>query len=121
MTTDSMATLSAATIIWAADLCKTFRILKRQPGFVGAIRNLFSTDYEGIKAVDKVSFEITPGELVGYVARRRVPALRLARTADGLYLFGIIAVGLAGSHSTLSEHGVIGSTSLRVARMVSSQ
>jgi ABC-2 type transport system ATP-binding protein len=58
---------SAAPIIRVANLSKTFRTLKRQPGFVGAIRNLFSTDYEEIKAVDKISFEIAPGELVGYI------------------------------------------------------
>ncbi len=57
----------AGPIIRAANLSKTFRTLKRQPGFVGAIRNLFSTDYEEIKAVDKISFEIAPGELVGYI------------------------------------------------------
>jgi ABC-2 type transport system ATP-binding protein len=58
---------SAAPIIRADNLSKTFRTLKRQPGLAGAVRNLFSTDYEEIKAVDKVSFEIAPGELVGYI------------------------------------------------------
>jgi ABC-2 type transport system ATP-binding protein len=56
-----------APIIRVANLSKTFRTLKRKPGFVGAIRNLFSTDYEEIKAVDQISFEIAPGELVGYI------------------------------------------------------
>jgi ABC-2 type transport system ATP-binding protein len=63
----STESLPAAPIIRVVDLCKTFRTLKRQPGFVGAIRTLFSTDYEEIKAVDKISFEIAPGELVGYI------------------------------------------------------
>jgi ABC-2 type transport system ATP-binding protein len=67
MNSDLRESSAAAPIIRAADLSKTFRTLKRQPGFVGAIRNLFSTDYEEIKAVDKISFEIAPGELVGYI------------------------------------------------------
>jgi ABC-2 type transport system ATP-binding protein len=54
-------------IIQVVNLSKTFRTLKRKPGFVGAIRNLFSTDYEEIKAVNQISFEIAPGELVGYI------------------------------------------------------
>jgi len=58
---------SAAPIVRVTDLSKTFRTLKRKPGLVGAIRNLFSTDYEEIKAVDHISFEIAPGELVGYI------------------------------------------------------
>lgn len=56
-----------APIIQATNLSKTFRTLKRKPGFIGAIRNLFSTDYEEIKAVDHISFDIKPGELVGYI------------------------------------------------------
>lgn len=58
---------SATPIIQVANLSKTFRTLKRQPGFVGAIRTLFSTDYEEVKAVDNISFNIAPGELVGYI------------------------------------------------------
>jgi ABC-2 type transport system ATP-binding protein len=54
---------STAPIIRAADLSKTFRTLKRKPGFIGAIRNLFSTDYEEIKAVDHISFDIVTGIL----------------------------------------------------------
>jgi ABC-2 type transport system ATP-binding protein len=54
-------------IIQVVNLSKTFRTLKRKPGLVGAIRNLFSTDYEEIEAVNQISFEIAPGELVGYI------------------------------------------------------
>ena len=57
----------ASAIIRVTDLTKTFWTLKRKPGFVGAIQNLFSNDYEEIKAVDKISFEIAPGELIGYI------------------------------------------------------
>jgi ABC-2 type transport system ATP-binding protein len=54
-------------IIRAAGLRKTFRVLKRKPGFRGAVQNLFSNDYSEIKAVDGITFEIAPGELVGYI------------------------------------------------------
>src|SRR4030042_2503581 len=60
-------TSPAAPIIRASELSKTFRVLKRKPGLVGAVRNLFSNDYEEVKAVDKISFELAPGELVGYI------------------------------------------------------
>jgi ABC-type glutathione transport system ATPase component len=56
-------------IIQAINLSKTFRTLKRKPGFVGAIHNLFSTDYEESKAVDHISFELAPGELVATSGR----------------------------------------------------
>jgi len=67
MNSSPTRTPSAAPIIRVTNLSKTFRTLKRKPGFIGAIRNLFSTDYEEIKAVDQISFDIAPGELVGYI------------------------------------------------------
>jgi len=51
---------AASPIIQVTDLSKTFRTLRRKPGLVGAFRNLSSTEYEEIKAVDRVSFEIAP-------------------------------------------------------------
>jgi ABC-2 type transport system ATP-binding protein len=57
----------SAPIIRAAGLSKTFRVLKRKSGLVGAVKNLFSNDYEEVKAVDRISFEIAPGELIGYI------------------------------------------------------
>lgn len=54
-------------IISASGVGKTFRQLKRQSGFGGAIRSLFSRDYTEIRAVDGVSFVIDPGEAVGYL------------------------------------------------------
>jgi ABC-2 type transport system ATP-binding protein len=67
MPTPPILSPSPAPIIRVTDLSKTFRTLKRKPGLAGAIRNLFSNDYEESKAVDKISFEIAPGELVGYI------------------------------------------------------
>jgi ABC-2 type transport system ATP-binding protein len=33
----------------------------------GAVRDLFSNDYRTVKAVDGISFDIEPGEIVGYI------------------------------------------------------
>ena len=54
-------------IIKVNNLTKTFKVIKRRPGFVGALKTLFSADYLDVKAVDGVSFEIEPGELIGYL------------------------------------------------------
>jgi ABC-2 type transport system ATP-binding protein len=48
-------------------LTKTFRTYKKQPGFRGAIRGLFQREYETVAAVCEVSFQIEPGELVGFL------------------------------------------------------
>ncbi len=62
-----MSERAVSPIISVNDLGKTFKTLNRKPGFLGAISNLFSNDYKEIKAVDKVSFDIAPGEMVGYI------------------------------------------------------
>lgn len=58
---------STEPIIKVKNLSKTFRTLKKKTGFMSTVRNLFSTEYEEFKAVDDISFEIAPGELVGYI------------------------------------------------------
>ena len=49
------------------NLTKEFRISKKYPGFKGAIKSFFSTEYTTKKAVDGISFEINDGEIVGYI------------------------------------------------------
>jgi ABC-2 type transport system ATP-binding protein len=53
--------------IEVSGLTKTFRTYKKQPGFKGAIRGLFKREYEQVAAVSNVSFQIEPGELVGFL------------------------------------------------------
>ncbi len=54
-------------LIQVADLHKEFRVYKHHRGTLGAIRNLFTSEYRTIHAVDGVSFAIEAGELVGYL------------------------------------------------------
>ena len=54
-------------IIQTRDLRKVFRTLVRRPGVGGALRTLFSRDYEDKVAVEGVTMELQPGELVGYI------------------------------------------------------
>jgi ABC-2 type transport system ATP-binding protein len=54
-------------IIETRDLRKVFRSVKRVPGALGALRTLFSRDYEEKLAVGGVTMSLEPGELVGYI------------------------------------------------------
>jgi ABC-2 type transport system ATP-binding protein len=54
-------------IIEATDLRKVFRRIVRRPGIGGAVRALFSREYEDKVAVDGVNFTLAEGELVGYL------------------------------------------------------
>jgi ABC-2 type transport system ATP-binding protein len=54
-------------LIHLQDLAKHFKILNRREGLKGAVRDLFSGDYRIVKAVDGISFDIEPGEILGYI------------------------------------------------------
>lgn len=54
-------------IIQIENLSKHFKVLNRREGILGAARDLFSTDFRIIKAVDDISFSIQEGEIVGYI------------------------------------------------------
>jgi ABC-2 type transport system ATP-binding protein len=59
--------MSAQPLISVQDLCKHFRSFKRREGLWGGIQNLFVREYLTVRAVDDISFEIEPGEMVGYI------------------------------------------------------
>jgi ABC-2 type transport system ATP-binding protein len=55
------------SIITVNHLQKHFKVSKHQPGLLGAVQNLVSREHKLVRAVDGISFEIQPGELVGYL------------------------------------------------------
>ena len=49
------------------DVVKEFKVLIRHEGLKGSLRDLFSRDYKTVTAVDHISINIKPGEIVGYL------------------------------------------------------
>ena len=54
-------------MIKVENITKEFKSNKKYPGFKGAIKSFFSTEYIIKKAVDDISFSIEDGEIVGYI------------------------------------------------------
>ena len=54
-------------IINVKNLCKTYKVSKRDSGFKNALKSFFKRDYRFIQAVKDVSFTIRQGEIVGYI------------------------------------------------------
>lgn len=54
-------------IINVKNLCKTYKVVKRDAGFKNALKSFFKREYRYIKAVQDVSFTIREGEIVGYI------------------------------------------------------
>lgn len=59
--------MSSDSLIYVNDLCKHFRTFHRREGVWGSIQNLFVREYRTVSAVDRVSFSIERGEMVGYI------------------------------------------------------
>lgn len=58
---------NAPPLIDVRELSKDFRTFKRREGVWGSIQNLFVREYTTVKAVDRVSFAVDRGEMVGYI------------------------------------------------------
>lgn len=54
-------------MIEVRDICKIYRVAKREAGFRAACRSFFHREYELVHALDHVSFSIGDGEMVGYI------------------------------------------------------
>jgi ABC-2 type transport system ATP-binding protein len=59
--------MADAPLISIRDLTKHFRTFQRREGVWGAVQNLFVRDYKTVVAVDRITFEIDRGEMVGYI------------------------------------------------------
>src|SRR5690606_31648479 len=46
---------------------KTFRVARHHRGLIGAFQNLVTREYHEVRAVDRISFSIDAGEMVGYI------------------------------------------------------
>ena len=53
--------------VLASSLSKTFYVPEREPGLRAALGSLFNRTTRGVSAVDRISFEIAPGEIVGFL------------------------------------------------------
>lgn len=54
-------------MITMENVCKSYRVAKRNAGFKEACKALFHREYEVIHALSDVSFTINDGEMVGYI------------------------------------------------------
>ncbi|MDX6466527.1 MAG: viologen exporter family transport system ATP-binding protein [Gaiellaceae bacterium] len=54
-------------VIEVSDLQKAFRVPEREGGMRAAVGSLFKRQWRDVRAVDGISFEIEPGEIVGFL------------------------------------------------------
>src|SRR5205085_3098442 len=66
------------------NLTKTFHIAQRSPGLWGALRGLARRTYRTVRALDGISFNIAPAELVGYIGPNGAGKSTTVKTLAGI-------------------------------------
>src|ERR1700731_1009147 len=59
--------MASEPLISVCELSKQFRTYRRREGLWGGVQNLFHREHQYVTAVDRVSFSIQRGEMVGYI------------------------------------------------------
>ena len=54
-------------IINVKNLCKSYKVVKRDSGFINSLKSFFKREYKIVKAVNDITFTIKKGEIVGYI------------------------------------------------------
>jgi ABC-2 type transport system ATP-binding protein len=72
------------SLIEARNLIKIYRVYKKEPGLLGAVKGLAKRRYEEVRAADDVSFTIEEGELVGFLGPNGAGKTTVLKMLSGL-------------------------------------
>jgi ABC-2 type transport system ATP-binding protein len=88
-------------MIEVRNLSKSYRVHKRAPGVVAALRSVLKRRYETVKAVDDLSFQIADGERVGFLGPNGAGKTTTLKVLSGLLhpTSGEVRVGSYVPHS----------------------
>jgi ABC-2 type transport system ATP-binding protein len=83
-------------MITVTELSKEFRVYRHHRGGLGALRNLVTREHHIVRAVDRVSFHIGAGELVGYLGPNGAGKSTTLKILTGILVPTSGAVDVAG-------------------------
>jgi ABC-2 type transport system ATP-binding protein len=88
-------------MIEVRNLSKSYRVHKRAPGVMAALRSVLKRRYETVKAVDDLSFQIADGERVGFLGPNGAGKTTTLKVLSGLLhpTSGEVRVGSYVPHS----------------------
>ena len=99
-------------MIHAKELTKHFKVHRRPPGFVSALKSLVHRKYEIVKAVDGVTFKIERGERVGFLGPNGAGKTTTLKVLSGLLHPTSGEVDVAGHVPFRREAALLGKITL---------
>lgn len=70
--------------ISVTNLKKYYQVYQKQAGLWGSIQSLWNRKYENVKAVNDISFQIQPGEVVGFIGQNGAGKTTTLKVLSGL-------------------------------------
>jgi ABC-2 type transport system ATP-binding protein len=93
--------------IRAENLSKFYPVALKEPGFVGTIRHFFKRKYRQVEAVRDVSFQIAPGEVVGFLGPNGAGKTTTLKLLSGLIYPSAGRVEVAGHQPFKREYAFL--------------
>ena len=94
----------SAPAIHVAGLTKTYTVPERDPGLRAAMRALVRRKTREVKAVDRVSFDIAPGEVIGFLGPNGAGKTTTLKMLSGLIFPTSGTARVAGFDPTKREN-----------------
>jgi ABC-2 type transport system ATP-binding protein len=91
------------SVITVEELSKVYPVAVKEPGFSGTLRHFFNRTYRQVKAVQKVSFQIEPGEVVGFLGPNGAGKTTTLKMLTGLIYPSSGKVEVVGHNPFLRE------------------
>src|SRR5690242_1497096 len=76
--------VTSSLMIRVRELKKHYRVHRRPPGLKAALKSLVKRDYQWVKAVDGIDFELAAGERVGFLGPNGAGKTTTLKMASGL-------------------------------------
>lgn len=102
----------ARAIIEVEGLSKIYRVVRKDAGLMGSIRSIFRRRHQQVHAVDGVSFQIHPGERVGFLGPNGAGKTTTLKMLSGLLVPTAGALEVAGHRPWLRDPDFLGQITL---------